>query len=276
MNRRLLVLSALSLGSAVAAPTPLTVTATASGYRAPATVAAGAVTVTFKNSGKIPVDLAFFRLKPGVTDAQFQAAATAVATQSAKDASWKLNQMVEVAGGVGDVPPGQSGAATITLVPGKYLLASLDADEKTHKTALSMGFLKTITVTGSAMGSAPAADYKINMVDYRFELPTNATAGRHTWQVMNSGKEPHFALVAKLMPGKTLKDAMAALMSQSQSGPPPMDFEHAVFAQVLTTGHAETVTWNLSKGSYVVVCFVATKDGTEHARMGMLQQLDVK
>jgi hypothetical protein len=278
MIRPLMFLSALTLGSAaLAAPTPLTVTAAAGGYTAPASVRAGSVHVTFRNSGKMPVDLAFFRLKAGVTMAQFQAAATAVATNAAKDASWKLNQIVEVPGGVGDVPPGASGDVTITLMPGTYVMASLDADEKTHKTALSMGFMKTITVTGPALSGAPAkADYTVTMVDYRFELPQNVVAGAHTWHVVNTGKEPHFALVAKMMPGKTLKDVMAAFMSSDQSGPPPVDFEHAVFAQVLTTGHAEDVTWNLTPGHYAVVCFVATKDGTEHARMGMLQEFVVK
>ena len=272
-----LALLSLALGTASAAPINLTVKATSAGYDAPASVQAGYVTVTFKNSGKMPVDLGFFRLKPGVTQAQFQAAGTAVATNSAKDASYQLNQLVEVLGGVGDVQPGKSDSVTVQLAPGQYYLASLDANDQTHQTALSQGYLKAITVTGPALSNAPGkADYAINMVDYKFELPSDVAAGQHTWHITNSGQEPHFALLAKLMPGKTFDDAMAALMSQDQSGPPPVDFEHSVYAQVLTTGHAEDVNWNLEAGHYVVVCFVSSKDGVPHAQMGMAQELVVK
>jgi len=271
------VLLTFALGVASAAPTPLTVTATATGYAAPASVQAGFVRIHFLNSGTMPVDLGFFRLRPGVTEAQFKVAATAVASNSAKDASDRLNQMVEVVGGVGDVQPGKSDSATVQLTPGTYLLASLDADDQTHATALSKGFLKSITVTGPVLNNAPdTADYTIKMVDYRFELPGNAAAGTHTWHVMNAGKEPHFALLAKLLPGKTFTDAMTALMSSDQQGPPPVDFQHSVFAQVLTTGHAEDVSWNLEAGHYVVVCFVTSKDGVPHAQMGMAQELVVK
>jgi hypothetical protein len=98
----------------------------------------------------------------------------------------------------------------------------------------------------------------------------------HTWHITNTGKEPHFALLAKLMPGKTFKDAMTTLMSQDQKGPPPVDFQHSVYAQVMTTGQGEDVTWNLAAGHYVVVCFVASKNGVPHAQMGMAQELVVK
>ncbi|MGY2897154.1 hypothetical protein [Deinococcus sp. UYEF24] len=268
---------ALALSSALATPTPLRVTATDKGYAAPTRLQAGYVTVTFKNSGKMPVDLGFFRLKPGVTEAHFRAAGTAVATSSVKDASFRLNQLVDAVGGVGDQQPGRSDSATLHLLPETYLMASLDADEKTHKTALSMGYLKAITVTGPEVSNAPAAaDYTIKMVDYRFELPTNAAAGVHTWQVSNAGEEPHFALLAKILPGKTMKDVIAALMSNDQSAPPPVDFQHSSYAQVVTAGQTETVRRNLSKGSYAVVCFVMSEDGVPHAVMGMAQELVVK
>ncbi|GMA15422.1 hypothetical protein E5F05_00385 (plasmid) [Deinococcus metallilatus] len=267
----------LALGTASAAPTVLNLTATGQGYAGPATVQAGYVQVNLQNTSGMPVDVGVFRLKPGVTEAQFRAAGTAVATMAAKDADYNLGQMVDVLGGVGDVQPGKSDSAVLHLPPGTYILASLDADEATHKTALSLGYEKPLTVTGPELSNAPAgADYTVNMVDYRFVLPTNVTAGPHTWHVMNSGQEPHFALLARLLPGKTMQDVMNAIMSSDQSGPPPVDFEHSVFAQVLTTGQAEDVTWNLTPGQYAVVCFVASKNGMEHARMGMLQELTVK
>lgn len=270
-------LLSLCLGLASAAPTTLNITATSSGYTAPVTVQAGYVTLNFTNSGKKPVDVGFFRLKPGATEAQFRSIGSEVATQSAKDADYRLLSVVDAVGGVGDLQPGMRGSATFRLAPGTYLLASLDADEQTHKTALSLGYIKPLTVTGPALDNAPArADYAMDMVDYRFQLPSSVTAGTHTWHITNLGQEAHFALLAKLLPGKTLADVMKAMSAGEQAGPPPVDFEHASFAQVITHGQAEDVTWNLSRGSYVVVCFVTDKRGVDHAQMGMMQELTVK
>ncbi|GGR06409.1 hypothetical protein [Deinococcus ruber] len=270
-------LGALLLGSALAAPTALPVSATGHGYDAPTRVQAGYVQLRFSNASKMPVDIGIFRLKPGVTDAQFRTVGAQVATNAAKDATDRLNHMVDALGGVGDVQPGNSDSATLYLTPGRYVLASLDADDTTHKTALSMGYFREINVRGPALKNAPAAaDYRIRMVDYRFELPQGVRAGTHTWRVLNSGQEPHFALLARLLPGKTFKDAMASLMKNDQQGPPPVDFEHSVYAQVLTHGQSEDVSWNLSAGHYVVVCFVDNKQGVPHALMGMAQELVVR
>ena len=271
-------LTALLLGGALAAPTVLNVTATGRGYDAPASVQAGYVQLTLTNTAKTHVDVGVFRLKPGVTEAQFRAGLTAVATHSSPDADVRLNQLIDLLGGAGDPAAGQTtSSAVIHLTPGRYLLASTDSDDATHKTALSMGYYRPLTVTGPALNNAPApADYALKMVDYHFDLPTNVTAGSHTWHLSNAGKEPHFALLARLLPGKTLKDAMTALMSSDQKGPPPVDFEHSVYAQVLTTGQSEDVTWKLGAGQYVVVCFIASKNGVEHAQMGMAQELVVR
>ena len=267
----------LALGLALAAPTPLDLMATDNAYSGPDTVQAGYVEVKLSNAAKMPVDVNFFRLKPGVSEAQFKAAANAVATQAAPDASSQLAQLVDLAGGVSDVQPGQSSSATLHLTPGAYFMVSLDADEATHQTALDRGFDKLLTVTGPELDNAPApADYTVEMVDYRFVLPANVTAGEHRWHIVNTGKEPHFTLIAKVAPGKTFQDVMAAMMSNDHSGPPPVDFEHAVMAQVLTSGQAEDVTWTLPAGNYAVVCFVTSQNGLEHAQMGMLQELVVK
>lgn len=272
-----LALPVFALGLAAAAPTPLELTATGSGYSGPATVQAGYVQLQLSNASKLPVDVGVFRLKPGVTEAQFQAAATAVATQSAPDASIRLAGLVDLVGGVSDVQPGQAGSAALHLEPGQYHLASLDADEETHQTALSLGYDRLLSVTGPELSNAPEpADYTVEMVDYRFKLPAQVTAGEHRWHIVNTGKEPHFTLLARILPGQTFDDVKKALMGQDQSGPPPVDFEHAVMAQVLTGGQSEDVSWNLPAGHYAVVCFVPSKDGVEHSQMGMLQELVVK
>ena len=272
----LLSLTAL-LSSALAAPTVLSITATGKGYAAPASVQAGYVQVNLKNSSKAAVDIGFFRLKPGVTLAQFRAVGIAVATEAAKDAGDRLNQLVEMAGGVRNVAPGTSNSVTLHLRPGKYVLASLTADDTTHKTAISDGYLGSLTVTGPALNNPPpAADYRINMVDYRFVLPTHVMAGTHTWHILNSGKELHYALLAKLLPGKTMKDAMKSLMGRDQSAPPPVDFQHSTYSEPVTKGQAEDVTWTLGAGDYVVVCFIMNKNGVPHAQMGMAQELVVK
>ncbi len=264
---------ALSLGAAAAAPTALNLTATGTGYDGPDHVQAGYVQVNLNNASKVEAGVDLFRLKPGVTEAQFKAALTAVALESAKDADAQLNQLVEAVGGA-DAQPGQTNSVTVHLLPGMYYLSTTNADDDTHVTALSQGYYRALTVTGPELSNAPdAADYTLDMLDYHFALPADVTAGTHTWHITNSGAEPHFALVAKLMPGKTMDDVMKAL--SDPSAPPPVDFSQSVEAAVITTSQAEDVTWNLAAGDYVVVCFVQDKNGVSHAMLGMAQGLSV-
>ena len=265
----------LSHGSAPAAPTPFNLTATSTGYSGPSTVQAGYVAVQLTNTSKIPVDAAFFRLKPGVTETKFRAAVSAALLNTSKDATYRLGQMVDIPGGAATATPGGRTSAVVHLTPGRYLLSSSGSDEATHKSFMSMGYYKVITVSGPEVSNAPArADYTAKMLDFRFELPTSVVAGKHTWHLTNAGKEIHFMLVAKLLPGKTVKDVMAAMMSKNAE--PPVDFQHAQESQALTAGQAQDLSLDLSAGTYAVVCFVSSKDGTEHAAMGMLQELVVR
>ena len=280
MNQlKALTLLALALGSASAAPTVLSLTATGKGYAGPKAVQAGHVQVNLKNASKSVVDIGFFRLRPGVTDAQFKAALLPVllSTNKAKDSDYHLSKIADVLGGTVNALPGGSASAVVHLTPGRYIIASTFIDEATHKAALMNGYFQPLTVTGPLLSNPPKpADYALKMVDYRFELPASVTPGTHTWYLSNAGQELHFALFAKLLPGKTLKDVMAAMMGGPEVGPPPMDFEHAIFSPALTSGQAQNLSLNLSAGTYAVMCFVKSKNGVEHAQMGMLQELRVK
>ena len=265
----------MSHGSAPATPTPFNLTATSTGYSGPSTVQAGYVAVDLSNTSKMPVDAAFFRLRPGVSEAQFRAALSATALHSVKNADYKLAQMADVLGGPGTTGPGGHASAVVHLTPGRYLLSSGSSDFGGHNSLMSLGYYKAVTVTGPELNNAPSmADYTSKMLDFRFELPASVAAGTHTWHLSNEGKEAHFMLVAKLLPGKTIKDVMAAMMSST--GPPPVDFQHAQGSQALTAGQAQNFSLDLSTGHYAVVCFIGSKDGTEHAAMGMLQELVVQ
>ncbi|OLV20011.1 secreted protein [Deinococcus marmoris] len=254
----------------------LSLTATGKGYAGLGAVQAGHVQVNLKNASKTVVDIGFFRLRPGVTDAQFKAALLPVLmpTPQARDADYKLSKIADVLGGTVNALPGGSVSAVLHLTPGRYIIASTFIDETTHKAALSEGYFQPLTVTGPLLNNPPKpADYALKMVDYRFELPARVTPGTHTWHLSNSGQELHFAVIAKLLPGKTIKDVT---MGGDGAGPPPLDFEHAVFSPALTSGQAQDLSLNLSAGTYAVMCFVRSKSGVEHAQMGMVQELRVK
>lgn len=277
----LLALLSLSPGAVAAAPTPLNVTATATGYTAPANVQAGYVKLSFTNKGKFPLDVGFYRLKPGATEAQFKTLMTQMTTNAAKDAAYRLIPVTDLVGGVNETPPGESDSATFLLKPGRYIIATTTTDEKTRKPLLSAGYYSYLNVTGPALDNPPPkADYRIDMLDYRFALPASVTAGRHSWHIMNSGKEAHFIVMFKLRPGKTVDDLMKALMSQDQPGPPPtdgpIDESFHLASQALTGGQAMDVTWTIPKGQYALVCFVQDKRGVPHAMMGMVRELTVR
>lgn len=273
--KRVLCLS-LALGSAaLAAPTQLNLTASKSGYGGPTSVAAGLTNVTLHNTAAMPIGAQLFKLRPGVTSAQVLRAIDYTLTQHKPDGDAKLAALIEAYGGPADTAPGTTSAAEVVLTPGEYLVVSMGSDDATHKTYPSMGYRQDLTVTGSAGATAlPKADYTARLVDYRFEMPNQVKAGTHSWNVVNAGQEPHFMFLAKIKPGKTMQDVMAAM--QSQKGEPPVDFQHATGTQALTTGRANVVSLNLTPGRYFVACFITSpKTGKDHAAMGMVKELTV-
>lgn len=131
----------------------------------------------------------------------------------------------------------------------------------------------TVTAAGPKAGSVA-----VTGKDYAFEVPATVEGGLVEFSFTNSGKEPHFAGLAKVADGKTFDDVKAALTAPPSdtppSGPPP--FEE--FAGVGTTnpGLKGNATFNLPAGSYTLFCTLPAPDGIPHANKGMITPVTVK
>ena len=127
---------------------------------------------------------------------------------------------------------------------------------------------------------APPADGPsvviITATDYAFNAPDTIPAGRTTFRLVNQGKELHHASLVWLGDGKTIADFGAALQAAMKNhGPPPAWASFAGGPNAVTPGDTASATQLLEPGSYVLVCWIPTIDGTPHTMKGMMRAIVV-
>ena len=177
------------------------------------------------------------------------------------------------AGGVATVAPGRSAETTMRLAPGHYFYFCNDDTNGTKHS--QHGMFGELDVTGDSGASLPTATAHVDASEYTFATD-GLKAGPNLMEFKNTGKELHMVLAAPLQPGKTIDDVKAAMASESPSGPPPMDFDKAVGAEVIDPGQSLFVNWDLAAGKYVMICFMTDHaGGPPHFVNGMIQELDV-
>jgi hypothetical protein len=231
-------------------------------FESPDKLETGYVTLSFDNTGKELHHLQLARLNDGVTLEQFQ-----VAMGQGEAAMMSL---IELVGGVGLVVPGGSGTVTVNLEkPGTYLELCFvpDANGVPH---LALGMFKPIEVTASSVAAeAPEADLVVDMHDFSFTIPGSLNSGTQTWEVINHGEQPHELMLGKIKEGQTLESVMA-YFGAGKFGP-DMPLELLGGAQGLSSGNNSFVTFDITPGEYVTLCFIPDpKSGMPHLSLGMI------
>jgi len=107
----------------------------------------------------------------------------------------------------------------------------------------------------------------VTATDYAFEIGA-VEAGRTSFVLANEGAEAHFLLIVKLAEGVTLEDAMA---SEGEEGTIEGEWE----TRLASAGDDEAITFDVEPGTYGLLCFVPTADGTPHAMLGMQEEITV-
>lgn len=242
-------------------------------FTAPASITAGTTTFRLVNDGREPHQISIVQLAKGKTLTDFVAAA-------------KANQPTPWAIGVGGpntAGPGQTIDATVTLDAGNYLLLCWIPSPGSPVPHLAKGMIQPLTVTapsGVTQAGGPksyvteaAPDVHLELFDYGFKFSKPLTAGKHTIHVINNAAQEHEAVMMKLAPGKTMKDADAWFES-GMKGPSPVNPEPGMAG--LGKGRTATFTTNLSPGNYGIVCYIPdAKDGKPHVMHGMVQEFTV-
>ena len=133
------------------------------------------------------------------------------------------------------------------------------------------------STTAAAPAPAAAAPnvLTITATDYAFDAPAQIPAGYTTIRVVDKGHEPHQAALMRLEQGKTYADFAAAVKAAKPDAPPPSWIVDAGGPNPpMPNGTAETIQ-NLAPGTYAIVCFVPSPDGTPHIAKGMMRELTV-
>jgi hypothetical protein len=254
-----------------AAPAPTTMSAKTNlngkviALQAPASVAAGAVTVQLSNAASAPIGVEIIRVDGDQTGAQ-------VLNQIGK-ANGPIPAWIHGAGGPGVAPPRGQASGTQILQPGThYLIAERDDDQ-------GKPLAVKLEVTGEVPANAalPKAAARIVADEYSFKT-TGLTAGRSTVAFDNAGRELHHALAFPIVGKATLADVGAFFKSGGESGgPPPVDFERSVGTPVLDGGAKQTVDLAFEAGRYALVCFLPDRAGSPpHVALGMLSELTIQ
>jgi plastocyanin len=247
-----------------AAPTLVTVTARDFAFAAPATVPAGLTTVRLVNEGKEMHHAQLVHLDAGHTVEELMRAAG----EHGPIPAW-----AHFVGGPNVPAPGGFTEATMELQPGTYALVCFipSGDGVPH---LMKGMVKGLTVVPARSEAvAPAADVRMVLRDYAFDIAPEITAGRRVIRVENAAAQPHEVVLMRLAPGKTVQDLLGWL--QTQAGPPPaVPLGGTSF---LSTGESNQITADMEPGEYALLCFVPdAKDGAPHVAHGMVRQLTVR
>lgn len=250
---------------------PRVVSVTAYDYRfeSPVSVPAGTLTFRMKNAGKEVHHLWVVKLNRGKTPADFLNA------MNAWGSALKMPEWATDVGGPNNVGPGQTAAGTMTLEAGTYMLVCWvpSPDGRPH---VMKGMIKPLTVTskGATSASEPKADMTMTLDDYNFVLSGTLKAGTRTIRFENRATQAHEAVIARLLPDKTMLQAIV-WMNSGQSGPSPVEMLGG--ASGIAQGRHMFVTADLRPGKYVLLCFIPdAKDGRPHSSHGMANEITVE
>jgi len=250
---------------------PRVVNVTAYDYRfeSPAAIPAGTLTLRMRNAGKEVHHLWVVKLDKGKTPADFLKAMNAWGS-ALKMPDWAID-----VGGPNNVGAGQTGSATATLEPGKYMLVCWvpSPDGRPH---VMKGMVKPLTVTakGATAPAEPTADVTMALDDYGFITSGPLKAGTQTIRFENRATQSHEAVIARLLPDKTMLQAIV-WMNSGQSGPAPVALLGG--ASGIAQGRHMFVTADFQPGKYVLLCFIPdARDGRPHSAHGMAKEITIE
>lgn len=128
---------------------------------------------------------------------------------------------------------------------------------------------------GGERRAAPTADFSLQMKDFHFDFPETMPSGEQLWEVGNTGSQPRFALIWRLLEGKTADDVTAWMTNLA--GPPPVDFGAGAFIQAVTARQTYYTSVTLTPGTYVAVCPLPNlATGAPHFMDGMASTFTVE
>lgn len=256
--------------AAAAASNAVTLIATDYAYQAPDTIPAGFTTFELVNNSEQFHMAQLIKLEDGKTLDDFLPAYSEAFRTKGPRPEWAKRL-----GGPGGAEPHGRSNATLHLEPGNYAwicLMNPPPDRVPHVVkGMAHPFVVTADGATAASRTAPKSSALIQLVDYAYGITAPLTAGRNMIRVENKGAQPHEVGLAKLAPGKTLRDFEAWL--NNVEGPPPASSVGGLSS--LAADAEAYFEVDLTPGDYVLFCLVTAPDGRPHIAHGMIQHFSI-
>jgi hypothetical protein len=264
MIASLLLAAALGVGGQVTAPPGLVnLDLRDNGIAVPARLTAGLTAFHVENKGSESHDVRIVELKDKHTLDDLSAWLKA---------GGQIPAWLRTAGGAGAIAPGGAEDYFVTLAPGSYvaLCGQRGDDGVTH--AEKGAFAPFTVVDGKSALRPPAADRVVMLRDHGFQLTAPVEGGRSTWQVRNTGSEPHQMLIVKLADSGG-EYPERAWFNHGARGPRPGQAAGGVLE--VPPGEEAWLRVELGPGSYLLVCAEQEEDG-QHFDLGMIYRFTIE
>ena len=261
---------------------------------APSTMKGGFVEVEVENTSKLVHEAAFVKVDGGKSQADVVKGIRAASQEQGAPIDPALH--IYLAGNIGEIKPGATETAKVTLPAGEYYLlcALTDADSAEEEgppsgeppklpTHMEEGMIQKVTVTGPSTVAAPTdAETSITAKEYSFDVK-GLTPGKKEVLFVNSpaAKEIHMAAVMEFPEGVDEAAAKKAVEAFSGDGPPPAgtpEPEEAGFSGIFDPGGATYFDLDVKAGRvYAFLCFIQDRaGGPPHVAKGMVTLATVK
>jgi hypothetical protein len=235
----------------------------------PKEIEGGAVELTLDNSAnKAPHDAQLIQLGEGHT---YQEADAIINSQKPVP----IPDWIKAYGGVGAVPPGQTGTATVELDEGHYVVQDDVAGGPNSPFA-------EFDVKSTNDADLPDADATVTAAttgeeDPEYEWTSDGLkAGENKITFDSEGDKALHVLVAAPIKGNATIDQVGQELDSN--GPPrSIDINNAAQTTVIDGGKKEVTTLNLKAGRYAFICFLPDRDEPDkpHYKEGLLKEVTV-
>ena len=213
-------------------------------------------------------NITLFRLNHGATLARVAADLRDEFSQTPATAAKGTTELVRdiTATGLADVTGGTVEAVTATLTPGTYYLMDL-----AKFTGVGSPAFTPLVVTAGERPAALRGNFSVLATGADRFIAPNIWPHTGSYTFTNTAADTlHFMILNRVKPGTTDTQVQAYFDSHVQT-PPPFGLPGPTGGNdVVSPGHTIQVAYNLPRGTYVALCFIADPTtGIPHAFMGM-------
>jgi hypothetical protein len=138
--------------------------------------------------------------------------------------------------------------------------------------------IRSATTAHPGHGQEQEIGVSITATDFAFDVPEQIEAGYIPITLVNEGAEPHHAIIVKLNDGVTPESFIGALESADEADIDNAIIDNGTFSGgpgSTAPGRSSQTIVKLDAGSYMMVCLIASPDGTLHVMKGMHKAFDV-